>query len=150
MYIHVVMLLYATVCVLTMMQLESDDDNDKTVVSPGREFDEVQYYNKLTQSNGRYRYKLPEYATSFLLARNIDLEFSGLDSSTSTYYMSQVTHKSHRGGFLFFHASHSETRSKQVSHVQASKTTDGLKIKIPGAQIIGYYTETLPKFPQDQ
>lgn len=64
--------------------------------------------------------------------------------------MSQTTRSGGSGGFLFFRVRHSKTKTKQVSHVVASKTASGMKIKIPGAQIIGYYTETIPKFPQEQ
>lgn len=124
-------------------------DDRKTFISPGRGYqDENAYYSALTSSERRY--KLPEFTTSFLLARNIELTFSGLDSSTSNYYMSRVTSSSGSGGFLFFRVQHSETKTKQVSHVVASKSASGMRIKIPGAQVIGYYTETLPKFPQDQ
>lgn len=129
--------------------METNDNNDVTYVSPGKSFqNEQQYFNTITGSNQRFI--LPEYVTSFLLARNIELDFSGLDLATSNYFMSEITRSSSGGGFLFFHVHHSETKSKQVSHVQASKTASGLNIKIPGAQLIGYYTETLPKFPQEQ
>lgn len=130
--------------------MESNDEGDKTFVSPGRSYGSEKLYVEAVNGNQQRRFKLPEYATSFLLARNIQLEFDGLDYATSSYYMSQITKSSGGGGFLFFHVHHSETKTKQVSHVQTSKTASGMKIKIPGAQLIGYYTETLPKFPQDQ
>ena len=129
------------------MQVASNDEK-VGFVSPGKSFaDEKQYYDAVTGSNPEYI--LPEYPTAFLLARNIQLEFSGLDFSTSSYFMSQYSHSESSGGFLFFHFHHSETKSRQVSHVQTSKTASGLKIKVPGAQLIGYYTETLPKFPNN-
>ncbi len=134
---------------INLIQIESDDDDRKTFVSPGRRYpNEDAYYNALRSSERRY--KLPEFTTSFLLARSIEINFSGLDSSTSNYYMSKVTKSSGNGGFLFFRVQHSETKTKQVSHVVASKSASGMRIKIPGAQVIGYYTQTLPKFPQDQ
>ena len=116
-------------------------------VSPGRGETEVDFYNLLRTSN---QYKLPEYTTAFLLARNIELEFSGVDEKTVASTMSRMSHFSGGGGFLFFHASASVTSTKQTSDVQVKRTANGMKINIPGAQIIGYYTETLPRFPVNQ
>ena len=117
-------------------------------VSPGQSLTETQLFDRLTQSSRQY--KLPEYATDFLLARNIELEFSGVDTETVTSFMSEMTHVGGSGGFLFFHAGASYTKTKQVSHVEVKKTANGMNIKIPGAQLIGYYTEVVPLFPQQQ
>lgn len=113
-------------------------------MSPGRQ-SETNFYNQLLKNN--VHYKLPEYTTAFLLARNIELEFSGLDSNTVSYAMQEHSHSEGHGGFLFFRASASVSKGKQTSHVQMDRTADGLSIKIPGAQVIGYYTEVLPIFP---
>lgn len=84
------------------------------------------------------------------MARKIELEFSGLDSETVTSTMSEMSHTSGGGGFLCFRASASKTKTKDTSHVQVKRTSNGMSIKIPGAQMIGYYTQILPKFPLDQ
>ena len=39
------------------------------------------------------------------------------------------------------------SNSNQKASFQASSTATGLKIKVPGTQLIGYYTEVVPKFP---
>ena len=39
---------------------------------------------------------------------------------------------------------------KTKQSVTADRTANGMIINIPGAQIIGYYTEVLPRFPQSQ
>ena len=129
-------------------QKESSAEGGEAFVSPGRHFKEADFYNELSRSD--VKYKLPEYTTGFLLARKVELEFSGLDSQTVTSTMSEMSHKSGGGGFFCFHASASETKTKQTSHVQVQRTANGMKISIPGAQIIGYYTEVLPRFPLTQ
>ena len=109
---------------------------------------ETDFLSKITNNN--VRYMLPEYPTSFLLARNIEMEFDGLDSGVVSSTMNEMSHTSGHGGFLFFHASASVTKSKTTSSVTIQRTANGMKLRIPGTQMIGYYTEVLPKFPPDQ
>ena len=119
-------------------------------VSPGGEKKtEGEFYQTISTGNSPH-YKLPEYPTSFLLVRNIEMEFSGLDSKVVTSTMNEMSHTSGGGGFLFFHAGASVTKTKSTSSVNIQKTADGMKIKIPGAQLIGYYTQVLPPFPSQQ
>ena len=96
------------------------------------------------------QYRLPEYVTSFLLARDIELEFSGVDANTIRDTLDEYSHTSGSGGFLFFRASASVTKSNHWSQVTAQRTANGMAIKIPGTQLIGYYTQKLPKFPLHQ
>ena len=117
-------------------------------MSPGREFTETSFYTELSQNVKQY--KLPEYTTGFLLARKIEMEFSGLDSATVTSTMNEMSHKSGSGGFLFFRAQASETKTKHTSHTNVQRTASGMKISIPGAQLVGYYTQVLPRFPVNQ
>ena len=95
-------------------------------------------------------YLLPEYATGFLLAREIDLEFSGIDASTASHMVQTSIQSSLSIGIGPFSASASYGENHQKSSFQAKRTADGLKISIPGAQIIGYFTEIVPKFPTEQ
>ena len=39
------------------------------------------------------------------------------------------------------------SHSNQKASFQASSTATGMQIKVPGTQLIGYYTEVVPKFP---
>ena len=128
------------------MQTKIEGGGVTQYVAPGREMTETAFYETL-EKDDEVRYLLPEYTTGFLLARNVELEFKGVDSQTVRTSISTLTEKSSSSSFLFFHASRSSTASKQSSHVEAKKTADGMKIKIPGAQLIGYYTEKLPRFP---
>lgn len=89
---------------LDRSQQETHDDITE-FVSPGREFTETKFYEELSKTHTKY--KLLEYATGFLLARNIELEFSSLDKETVKSAVSHMTRSSGRGGFLFFRASYS-------------------------------------------
>ena len=130
-------------------------DNDATAyVSPGQGLTETQFYESLTDgqssTDAKIRYKLPEYTTAFLLARNIELEFSGMSSESVSYYTSEMSQSASRFNIFCFHAGYSASRSEQTSHTRVEKTASGMKIKIPGAQIIGYFTQIIPRFPISQ
>ena len=96
-------------------------------------------------------YLLPEYVTGLLLSRNINLEFLGVTASQSAHavHTASRTSFSASGGFGPWKASMSYGRHKSNYRrtFSAESTSNGLRITIPGAQIIGYYTQVMPKFP---
>ena len=104
-------------------------------------------------------FRLPQFVTGFLLARGIEMQFDGVNKDTSRVVMasSQVsssTSYSGSGGWGPFsfsgkseYASQSQSRVRRSASFQASSSTTGLKIKIPGVQIIGYFTQVVNKFP---
>ena len=91
--------------------------------------------------------QLPEYTTGFLLAKEISMKFRGVDSSTSSHAVQESASASLSGGYGPFSAKASFSYGHQSSNLKVSSTSDGLQINIPGAQIIGYYTSVLPRFP---
>ena len=93
---------------------------------------------------------MPEYVTSFLLARNVKLQFSGLDSRSVSKAMQMVAGASITGSYNMFSLSASVGINKGKQSVTADRTANGMVIHIPGAQIIGYYTQVLPQFPKEQ
>lgn len=105
------------------------------------------------------RFKLPQYVTGFLLARGIEMQFDGVNKESSRVIMaaSQVsssTSYSGSGGWGPFsfsgkseYASQSQSKIRSSASFQASSSATGLKIKIPGVQIIGYFTQVVNKFP---
>ena len=132
--------------------MEENEEGSKTYASPGKGMTEAQFVQAISGGDGPHapQYRLPEYVTSFLLARDIELEFSGVDSSTIRDTLDEYSHTSGSGGFLFFRASASVTKSNHWSQVTTRRTANGMAIKIPGTQLIGYYTEKVPKFPLHQ
>lgn len=122
-------------------------ENNVVYMSPGTSFSNDQsFYQELNRAH----YKLPEFPTGFLLARKVELEFSDVNYDVVTSAMSEATSVSGSVGYSFFSAHASYSKNKQTSHVQVQRTSSGMKISIPGAQIIGYYTKVLPKFPLNQ
>ena len=131
------------------MQVQIGDDPQKsTYVSPppGSEADLRKYIN----GEGSHHYLLPEYVTSFLLARNVKLQFSGLDSSSVSHGMQMMAGGSVSGSYDMFGLSASVGIGKTKQSITADRTATGMIISIPGAQVIGYYTQVMPEFPRDQ
>jgi hypothetical protein len=118
-------------------------------VSPGNLEGEDRFIQAVTEPGANYL--LPEYATGLLLSRNINIEFKGISASRAAHAIHVATSTSFRasGGFGFWKASVSGSFSNSRSQrtFSAEATSDGLRISVPGAQIIGYYTQVLPEFP---
>ena len=123
--------------------------DDLARVSPGTLEGEDKFISAITQPGANYL--LPEYVTGLLLSRNINIEFKGISASRSAHavHVSTSTSFSASGGFGFWSASVSGSFSNSRSQrtFSAESSSDGLRITIPGAQIIGYYTQVLPEFP---
>ena len=92
-------------------------------------------------------YLLPEYTTGFLLAKDVSMTFRGVESSTSSEALKQSASGSLSFGYGPFSISPSVSHGHSSSHLQVSSESDGLHIEIPGAQIIGYFTGVVDKFP---
>ena len=129
------------------------ESGQRVLGSPGPHLTEPDFINAVSGGDGPddFIYRLPEYVTSFLLAKDIELEIS---SKSKTLYWSfmrktSIDRYTTERNFVFFKTSttveHSHSSSKEVTRVH--RTADGFKLKIPGAQVIGYYTRVLPKFP---
>lgn len=114
---------------------------ESTPVSPGPMLEED--FNNLNHS----QYLLYQYPTAFLLAKDVTMEFSGLDANVKQQALSTSFGSSARGGWGPFGFKAGASGSTSSNNLRASSTADGLKIEIPGAQLIGYYCDVVPKFP---
>ena len=123
-------------------------EQKKTFVSPGLSLTEGQFRDAVNGAGDDGNlYLLPEYVTSFVLARDVKLQFSGLDSSTANHFMHMTAGASLSASYDMFSLSASVGIGKMKQSVTADRTANGMIINIPGAQIIGYYTQALPQFP---
>ena len=93
-------------------------------------------------------YLLPQYITGFLLARNLSMEFSSTDSSSTSSFIAESLSVNTGVSVGPLSISASYMRSTQEATFQAESTSSGLRIGVPGVQMIGYYTDIVPKFPQ--
>ncbi len=93
---------------------------------------------------------MPEYITGFVLARGIKLQFSGVDAKSASHLTQLMVGVSFSASYQMFTLAGSVGVNKMKQSVTADRTANGMIINIPGAQIIGYYTAVLPKFPYKQ
>ena len=94
-------------------------------------------------------YLLPEYINAFLLAKDIELNFIGVDASAKSHFMEQSASGTISGNYGPFSASASTSYGSSDSSLQVESTATGLKIRIPGAQVIGYFAKLMPRFPHN-
>ena len=107
------------------------------------------FVRELTGKNRGYL--LPQYATGLLLARNVVIDFGLHKASDSYHAVRSATHSSASGGFSigFFSASASVSygSTRRDYNAKVETTATGIRVQIPGVQLIGYYTQVVPSFP---
>lgn len=92
-------------------------------------------------------YVIPQYLTGLLLARNVVLEFNGLAKTEQNKLVAKSTVSGFGLGWGFFSVNIGLQANRQKASFEASVSATGLKVRIPGVQLIGYYTEVTPEFP---
>ena len=100
-------------------------------------------------TNPKKNYLLPEYINAFLLAKDIELNFIGVDASAKSHFMEQSASATVSGNYGPFSASASASYGSSESSLQTESTATGLKIRIPGAKVIGYFAKLMPCFPHN-
>ena len=104
---------------------------------------------------------MPQYTTSFILANDIKIFFSGLgtvnDSDTDNEtnnaintLMRYAYAPNVEGGYGPFSLMPAEGAKKYVHNFRVERINGGIQLTIPGAQIVAYVTTVIPRFPADQ
>ena len=121
-------------------------------VSPGPFATDQKFVTAAQDS--QHNYRIPHYLTGLLLARNLNLEFSGMDRQSSYNFVAtslSTRGKLGWGPITVFQGRASKPnsydRNTQDSRFEATSTETGLRVRVPGVQLIGYYTQVTPKFP---
>ena len=122
----------------------SAQHNQSVRVSPGSMVEET-FFKEVAKQN----YLLYQYPTAFLMAKEVTMEFSGLDASTKQSALSASVGVAAKGSYGPFTFGGSTSTAGSHSSMKASSTANGLKIDIPGAQLIGYYCDVVPEFPKN-
>ena len=131
-----------------MQSSYNEEEQTATYVSPGPK-DEKTFRDYVAGTKVN-RYLMPEYVTGFLLARNVKLQFSGVDSKTASHMTQLSVGVKFSASYEMFTVSAAVGVNKSKQRTTVDRTSNGMIISIPGAQIIGYYTSVLPKFPIKQ
>lgn len=119
-------------------------------ISPGP-LSEAEFVREVKSSYGTTNpsYLLPQYVSGLLLSRNVEVEFTTSDASTSTHAVRVASSASASGGIGPWRASVSYSGGRSHRTMNFASTATGLRVTIPGAQVIGYYTQVVPHFPKN-
>ena len=129
--------------------MTNTDGYQLTLGAPGSHLTESDFINAMTGGDGPddILYRLPEYVTSFLLAKEVELEISNVRETLVSTILRISLHASAKANVGVFKVDASYSATGTAARSRFYRTANGMKIKIPGAQVIGYYTQKLPKFP---
>ncbi|KAJ5623003.1 hypothetical protein N7490_011608 [Penicillium lividum] len=92
--------------------------------------------------------EFPSYSTAFVVACNVELEFSGDTSSLESSLESSSTEANLSVGYGPFAISGSHKQSKSSAKTKAESTANGMRISLQAPQIIGWVQELLPELPK--
>ncbi|KAL8804798.1 MAG: hypothetical protein Q9200_005682 [Gallowayella weberi] len=88
------------------------------------------------------------YPTAFVVASNVELEFSGNTSSLESALESSSTEANVEVGYGPFALSASHKSSKSKAKTRAEATATGMRISLQAPQVISWVSELLPKLPK--
>ncbi|KAI0058158.1 hypothetical protein BV25DRAFT_1296423 [Artomyces pyxidatus] len=88
---------------------------------------------------------LPAFPVGYIIAKDVLVKLSSSSSSSSSSSKSFSEQAAASGGVLCFSYSHASQSSGDSSSVSTQEMADGLVIKIPGPQILGYMMQLTPK-----
>lgn len=109
---------------------------------------ERDFYNEVTkESIDGPLYLLYQYPTAFLLAKEIVMDFTGLSDKAKQAALISSVGTLLKGSYGPISYGASISAAGSYNHMQVSSTVNGLTVHVPGAQIIGYYCDVIPKFP---
>jgi len=88
---------------------------------------------------------LPAFPVGYILAKDVLVKISQSSSSNSIDTKTLSKQANAAGGVLCFSFSHASNSSSDSSHVHMEHRSDGLVLKIPGPQILGYIMQLAPR-----
>ena len=121
----------------------------------------LNYFHQVAESG---RYLMPQFTSSLVLASNVSLFFPGLgswrdeqtndiDNHTSgiiTTLMKYAYALTLEGGYGPFTLAPKGSIRKDVHNFRVERRNGGVLIRVPGAQVIGFVSTVVPKFPEIQ
>jgi hypothetical protein len=86
----------------------------------------------------------PCFPTSFVIARDVTIQFYSEHGISSSFAESVEEHSSKGGGFFIFGGSKSSSSSSSSSNSVATSSSQSVTVRFTAPQILGYYLEALP------
>ncbi|KAF5603989.1 hypothetical protein FPCIR_1050 [Fusarium pseudocircinatum] len=131
------------------LQAEIFDDADLDIaadvlLSPGASRLKTAIATQETKLNPEF----PAYPTSFILAADTSIDFTGSTRHIQEYFNSKTTSSDTSVGWGPFSTHVSSHHSSSHSHVQCHTTATGCKLSFGAPQIIAWVSEILPELPR--
>lgn len=116
------------------------------------------YFNQVAESG---MYLMPQYTSSLILASDVKVFFPGLGAWNDTDDDDNINGAIHilmeyayapnlEGGFGPFTFAPADDTHTNPHNFRVERKNGGILLTVPGAQIIGYITKVVPKFPHNQ
>ena len=133
---------------------------NRGLVSPGR-LVPLNYFHQVAESG---QYLMPQYTSSLVLASNVSLFFPGLGSWRDEQDNDHNNHTNGiinmlmkyayaptlEGGYGPFTLAPKGGIRKDVHNFRVERRNGGVLIRVPGAQVVGFVSTVVPKFPENQ
>ncbi|KAG9506423.1 hypothetical protein J7337_003406 [Fusarium musae] len=131
------------------LQAEIFDDADLDIaadvlLSPGASRLKTAIATQETKLNPEF----PAYPTSFILAADTSIDFTGSTRHIQEYFNSKTTSSDTSVGWGPFSTNVSSHHSSSHSHVQCHTTATGCKLSFGAPQIIAWVSQILPELPR--
>lgn len=84
------------------------------------------------------------FPVAFVIAKDVTIRLTNESSMSSTVRSAMQEQVSKGGGVFCFRGSSSSSKSSETHDSKVQNTSDGITIKFPGPQILGYYLEKTP------
>ncbi len=132
---------------------------NRGIVSPGRLLP-LNYFHQVAESG---RYLMPQFTSSIILATDVSLFFPGLgswrneqndiDNHTNAIInmlMKYAYAPTLEGGYGPFTLAPKGGSRKSNHNFRVERKSGGMLLRVPGAQLIGFISSVVPKFPEPQ
>ncbi|KAI1880301.1 hypothetical protein JX265_001922 [Neoarthrinium moseri] len=87
---------------------------------------------------------LPAYPVGYILCKDVFIKVSNMSMSAKEEREHMVKRSQSSGGFLFFHYNRASEESSDSSQATFEMASDGMIVRIPGPQILGYVQQIVP------
>lgn len=89
--------------------------------------------------------QLPSFVSGLILCKDVTIKVSNMNLSSETDKRHFLEKSESSGGFLFFHYNRASEHQEDSSHATFNFANDGMIVKIPGPQILGYIQQLAPQ-----
>lgn len=88
---------------------------------------------------------MPCFPTVYMLCKDVDIEITAFSIDNEASHKTMVEQTASSGGFLGFRCTGTHQGSSDQTSASVKIAKDGLIVRIPGSQILGYIQQVMPR-----